>query len=34
MKPTMLFSIARLSLLIVVAKPAQLNEQGVSTLVW
>jgi hypothetical protein len=31
MKPTMLFSIARVSLLIVVAKPAQLNEHGVST---
>jgi hypothetical protein len=31
MKPTMLSSIARLSLLIVVAKPAQFNEQGGST---
>jgi hypothetical protein len=31
MKPTILFSIAGLSLLTVVATPAQLNEQGVST---
>jgi hypothetical protein len=29
MKPTILFSIAGLSLLTVVATPAQLNEQGV-----
>jgi hypothetical protein len=31
MKPTILFSIAGLSLLTVVATPAQFNEQGVPT---